>query len=128
MNKNNLMLVKVKASPIEKEMVKLLAEQYIKENNLSIERYYHLHYLYDEIYLVKEETQNFILTHIFDTVWKGKEGDHNGYYLILENGVSRIFITSADAYEPYYGYTRQKGCEKSIEFQAIDVYWSNIMG
>lgn len=105
-----------KATEEEKDMIKNFAEKYISENNLSpeISRTYHrCYYLYDTVYLVKEETQDFMLTHIFDTVWSGIEGDHYAYYLTMKSGVIKIFTIPADAYAPYYGYEILKDSDNS---------------
>lgn len=111
------------ATTEQKNIIKNLTEKYINENNLSskISKNHHCYYLYDIVHLVKEETQNFILTHIFDTVWSGKEGDHGAYYLTIKNDIIKIFRVNADAYEPYYHYeTLKDSINKSLEYQAID--------
>lgn len=118
-----------KATKEEKDMIKNLAEKYINENNLSsnVSKNYHSYYLYDTVYLVKEETQSFILTHIFDTIWSSKEGDHGAYYLTIKNDIIKIFRVNADAYEPYYHYETLKNSDnKSIEHQAIDLLFNKI--
>lgn len=116
-----------KATDEEKDMIKNFAEKFISENNLSSEiGKKHCYYLCDTIYLVKEETQNFILTHMFDTKWHLSEGDHYAYYLTIKDGIFKIFRIVTDAHEPYYHYyeTLKDSDNKSLEYQAIDVYYN----